>query len=59
MLFSGDIVIGDETYELAVAQIKRPALNKKPFVMIYDFVGVDSLTKKPMDRFMAYMWNRI
>lgn len=54
-----DIVIGDETYELAVAQIKRPELNRKPFVMIYDFVGVDSLTKSPVDRFMAYMWNRI
>jgi hypothetical protein len=54
-----DIVIGDETYELVVAQIKRPELNKKPFVMIYDFLGVDSLTRNPVDRFMAYMWNRI
>ena len=54
-----DAVIGDETYELAVAQMKKPKLNKSPFVMIYDFVGVDSLTRHPLDRLMAYMWNRL
>jgi predicted glycosyltransferase len=54
-----DVVIGDETYELAVAQTKKPELNRQPFVMIYDFVGVDSLTKNPVDRFMAYLWNRV
>jgi predicted glycosyltransferase len=54
-----DVVIGDETYELALAQLKKPKLNKSPFVMIYDFVGVDSLTANPVDRLMAYMWNRL
>jgi UDP:flavonoid glycosyltransferase YjiC (YdhE family) len=52
-------IIGDETYELVVAQIKKPKLNKAPFVMIYDFVGVDSMSRNPLDMFMAYMWNRI
>jgi UDP:flavonoid glycosyltransferase YjiC (YdhE family) len=54
-----DVVIGDETYELVVAQLKRPKLRKAPFVMIYDFVAVDAMTKNPVDRLMAYMWNRI
>ncbi|MGB7568647.1 MAG: glycosyltransferase [Chitinivibrionales bacterium] len=54
-----DIVIGDETYDLSVAQQKRPELNKKPFVMLYDFIGIDSLSINPLDRFSAYMWNRI
>jgi len=54
-----DVVIGDETYELLVAQLKNPSLNKAPFVMIYDFVGVDSMTRNPVDKLMAFLWNRI
>ena len=54
-----DIIIGDETYELAVAQIRNPHLNKAPFVMIYDFVGVNSMSRNPLDTLMAYIWNRI
>ncbi len=54
-----DVVIGDETYELLVAQIKKTKLNKVPFVMIYDFLGVDSMSRNPFDMLMAYVWNRI
>ena len=54
-----DVIIGYETYELEVAQIKKPELNKPPFVMIYDFLGVDSMSKSPLDGLMAYLWNRI
>jgi UDP-N-acetylglucosamine:LPS N-acetylglucosamine transferase len=54
-----DVIIGDETYELVVAQIKKPKLNKAPFVMIYDFLGVDSMSRSPLDILMAYIWNRI
>lgn len=54
-----DVIVGDETYELLVAQLKKPKLNKTPFVMIYDFLGVDSVSRNPLDILMAYMWNRI
>lgn len=54
-----DIVIGDETYEIMVAQMKDASLNRSPFVMIYDFVGVDAMTSSPVDRLMAYIWNRV
>jgi len=54
-----DLVIGDETYELLVAQMKDPSLNRLPFVMIYDFLGVDAMTWNPVERVMSYVWNRI
>jgi len=54
-----DLVIGDETYEIAVALIKKPSLIKIPFVMIYDFVGLHSVTKNPIEKLGVYLWNRI
>jgi spore coat polysaccharide biosynthesis predicted glycosyltransferase SpsG len=54
-----DVIIGDETYELVVAQIRKPTLNKVPFVMIYDFLGVDSMSRSPLHILMAYLWNRV
>lgn len=54
-----DLVIGDETYEVIIAQLKKPELRRVPFVMIYDFVGLDALSKNPLDHLAAYMLNRI
>lgn len=54
-----DLVIGDETYELLVGQMKDLSLNRVPFVMIYDFLGVDAMTWNPGERVMSYVWNRI
>ena len=53
-----DLVIGDETYEIIVALKRNPELKTMPFVMIYDFIGADAMTKSPMDKFGAYYWNR-
>ena len=53
-----DLVIGDETYEIAGALARRPALKRAPFVMIYDFVGIDAMTRNPVEHLMAYLWNR-
>jgi UDP:flavonoid glycosyltransferase YjiC (YdhE family) len=54
-----DLVVGDETYELNVGFMKQPALKRSPYVMIYDFIGLDSMTWNPMEWFGIYMWNRI
>jgi len=54
-----DIVIGDETYEIAMALRKKRVLIEVPFVMIYDFVGCDSTTKNPLEKLGVYMQNRI
>jgi hypothetical protein len=52
-----DVVIGDETYEIEIALAKKQVLIEAPFVMIYDFVGCDSVTKNPVEKLGVYMWN--
>ena len=54
-----DLVVGDETYELNVGFMKQPELKKSPYVMIYDFIGLDTMTASPMEWLGIYMWNRI
>ncbi len=54
-----DLVIGDETYELNVGFMKQPRIKRSPYVMIYDFIGLDAMTSNPMELFGIYMWNRI
>src|SRR5215207_8947493 len=52
-----DLLIGDETYEIDVALDKRPELKKAPFVMIYDFVGMDAMSRNPLEQLIAYQVN--
>ncbi len=54
-----DLVIGDETYEINLALRKNPELKKFPYVMIFDFVGLDAMTSNPMEHLGIYYWNRI
>lgn len=54
-----DLLIGDETYDLVTAFKKRPELKRSPFVMIYDFVGFDAMTRNPLERLGIYMMNRM
>jgi len=54
-----DLVIGDETYEFAIALALKYILLQAPFVMIYDFLGLDSVTKNPIDKLSVYIWNLI
>lgn len=53
-----DLLIGDETYEIALGYRKDPARKTKPFVMIYDFVGFDAMSRHPVERLGVYLWNR-
>jgi UDP:flavonoid glycosyltransferase YjiC (YdhE family) len=52
-----DLLIGDETYEIDMALAKQPELKKAPFVMIYDFVGMDAMGRNPLERLVAYRVN--
>ena len=54
-----DLVIGDETYELAIALAMKRISVEIPFVMIYDFLGFDSVTRNPVEKLGAYISNRI
>jgi len=52
-----DLVIGDETYELVLAMREKPEMKTCPFVMIYDFVGLNSMSWNPMELLGTYIWN--
>jgi hypothetical protein len=52
-----DLVIGDETYEIATAIIKKPKLKKTPFVMIYDYIGLDAMSANPLEKIGVFVWN--
>jgi len=52
-----DLVIGDETYEISLAYRRKPRLKTCPFVMIFDFVGVDSMSRNPLERLGVYFLN--
>jgi len=56
---SYDLIIGDETYEISTTFKKEPHLKKSPFVLIYDFIGLDSMTKNPMEKMGVRYWNKI
>ncbi len=53
-----DLVIGDETYEINLALRQFPHLKTFPFVMMYDFVGLDAMTSSPIEKLGVYIWNR-
>lgn len=53
-----DLLIGDETYEIALGYRRHPARKQRPFVMIYDFVGFDAMSKQPLEQLGVYLWNR-
>lgn len=54
-----DLIIGDETYEIVVAMIiKRLKLNI-PFLMLYDFLGLDAMSGNPLEKLGAFFWNRV
>ena len=54
-----DLVIGDETYEIGVAISRKRLVLKIPFIMIYDFVGLDAMTINPIEAIGVYFGNRI
>ena len=54
-----DLVIADEAYEIAIALMDKHVQIEAPFVMIYDFLGNDSVTKNPVEKLVIYMWNRV
>jgi UDP-N-acetylglucosamine:LPS N-acetylglucosamine transferase len=56
---SFDLWIGDEPYDIMVAMVNNPSLKKRPFVVIYDFLGLDATRRNPVDHIAAYITNRL
>ena len=53
-----DVIVGDETYEIGIALAMKLVRLEAPFVMIYDFLGLDSVTENPIHRLLVRTWNR-
>lgn len=54
-----DLVVGDETYEISVGLNKKPDLKRAPYIMIFDFIGLDAMTNNPLEKLGIYIWNRV
>jgi UDP-N-acetylglucosamine:LPS N-acetylglucosamine transferase len=54
-----DVVVGNETYEIIIGLVFRLLKFEIPFVIIYDFLGLDSMTGKPVERIGNYILNWI
>jgi UDP-N-acetylglucosamine:LPS N-acetylglucosamine transferase len=53
-----DLVVGDEAYDVIIGMASNVAM-RFPFIMIYDFLGVDMVTRNPIDAVVTYMTNRL
>ena len=56
---SFDCIVGDETFEISSAIKKNPQLKNAPFVVIYDLVGMDSMTRNPFEKLGVRFWNKL
>lgn len=54
-----DVVVGDETYDLLIAQLAHLLRMPVPFVMMYDFLGLDAVTHRVGERLGVYLWNLV
>jgi hypothetical protein len=52
-----DLIIGDETYEVGVALQEKRIVLKVPFIIIYDFLGLDAMSGNIIEKLGIYFWN--
>jgi predicted glycosyltransferase len=52
-----DLIIADEAYEIAFAVGIKAVRIRAPFVMIYDFFGMDAVTSNPIEKLVTYLSN--
>ncbi len=53
-----DLIIGDETYEIAIDIMAKKLTFDVPYVMIYDFIGTVSMSPNPIEKLGVYLNNR-
>jgi predicted glycosyltransferase len=54
-----DLIIGDETYEVIVAMVLNILKLDIPFIAIYDFLGLEAMSKNPLEHIIGFFFNRI
>lgn len=53
-----DLVIGDETYDITEGIAQDPSMKTFPFIVLYDFIGLESISWNPLEKLKVYMINR-
>jgi len=53
-----DLIIGDESYEVCFAMCEGHIQNHPPFIMMHDFIGIDSVKKNFFAKFFINIRNR-
>jgi predicted glycosyltransferase len=53
-----DLIIGDEIFEMMIAFARNPHLKTAPLAMIMDCIGVDRMSRNPLERVAAYSFNK-
>jgi len=53
-----DLIVGDETFELVLAMGRNPGLKTAPFALVTDFIGMDAMTRDPLERGIVRLVNR-
>jgi UDP-N-acetylglucosamine:LPS N-acetylglucosamine transferase len=56
--YSFDLVIGDESYEIMRAMADHKIQLKCKMILIEDLVGVQAMSRSPLEKFGAYLRNR-
>jgi UDP-N-acetylglucosamine:LPS N-acetylglucosamine transferase len=54
-----DVIVGNETYEILIALVLKLLRFNTPFIIIYDFLGLDSMTRSPLEKIVNYILNWI
>ena len=52
-----DVIVGNETYEILIGLVFRLIRFKTPFIIIYDFFGLDSMSRSPVERMVNHILN--
>jgi UDP-N-acetylglucosamine:LPS N-acetylglucosamine transferase len=56
--YNFDLVVGDESYEVVRAMGRGEVKLHCRMIMIEDFVGIEAMTRNPLEKFAVYMRNR-
>ena len=52
-----DVLVGDETYDISTALRQKKLVTQAPFVMIFDFIGLDATSFSLLERLGVYYFN--
>ncbi len=52
-----DLVIYDEATEIHRGTLKDFSIKRSPYVYINDFIGMDSMSKNPLEKLLTYTYN--